>query len=56
MFDLEAGTHPHVITRPCLDRSDAERWAMELARRGFVPVTIGGTLFTPEAGEIEPAE
>jgi hypothetical protein len=56
MFDLEAGTHPHIITRPCSDRADAERWAGELTRRGFVPITIDGTLFAPKAREIEPAE
>ncbi len=56
MFDLEAGTHPHIITRPCSDRSEAERWAGELVRRGFVPVTISGTLFTPKSATMEPAE
>ena len=56
MFDLHAGTHPHIITRSCLDRADAERWAGELMRRGFVPVTIDGALFTPEPSVVEPAE
>ena len=56
MFDLQAGTRPHIITRPCADRADAERWARELSRRGFVPVTIDGTLFTSQAAAMEPAE
>ena len=51
MLALEAGTYPHVITRPCQDRADAERWATELMARGFVPVTIDGVGFEPAAGE-----
>jgi hypothetical protein len=49
MIALEAGTMPHVITRPCVDRADAERWARELISRGFVPVTLDGVRFEPEA-------
>ncbi len=49
MLALEAGTMPHVITRPCPNRADAERWARELSRRGFLPVTIDGVRFEPEA-------
>jgi hypothetical protein len=56
MFNLEAGAHPHIITRPYMNRADAERWAKELTRRGFLPVTIDGTLFTPEAEKIKTAE
>ncbi len=56
MFNLHAGTRPHIITRPCADRADAERWARELSVRGFVPVTINGQPFTPQASLTEPAE
>jgi hypothetical protein len=45
MLDLEAGRHPHVITRPCRDRAEAERWAQALASRGFVPVTINAAVY-----------
>ena len=48
MIALEAGTMPHVITRPCVDRGDAERWALALIQRGFVPVTLDGVTFEPE--------
>ena len=47
MLDLEAGRHPHVITRPCSDRAEAERWARELTLRGFIPVTINGVRYLP---------
>lgn len=55
MLELEAGTAPHVITRPCPDRADAERWADELIRRGFVPVLIDGEAYQPKAAEIAAA-
>ncbi len=46
MLDLEAGRHPHVVTRPCRDRAEAERWAHQLAARGFLPVTIDRASFS----------
>ncbi len=49
MLALEAGTEPHIITRPCPDRADAERWARELIKQGYEPVTIDGVRFEPEA-------
>ncbi len=48
MLELEAGRHPHIITRPCKDRAEAERWAEELIRRGFAPVTIDNVAYPPE--------
>ncbi len=51
MLALEAGRHPHIITRPCKNREDAERWALALLARGFAPVTIDGVEFQPEAAE-----
>ena len=42
MVHLEAGQHPHIITRPCGTRAEAERWAQELSRRGFRPALIDG--------------
>ena len=50
MLDLEAGRHPHIITRPCHDRAEAERWAEELIRRGFAPVTIDGVVYQSVQG------
>jgi hypothetical protein len=51
MLELEAGRHPHVITRPCRDRDDAERWARELTSRGFIPVMIDGVVYRPLVDE-----
>ena len=45
MLTLEAGQHPHIITRPCREWSEAERWARVLAARGFIPVKINGVKF-----------
>jgi hypothetical protein len=45
MLALEAGQHPHVITRPCHDWRDVERWARVLSAQGFVPVRINGVRF-----------
>lgn len=45
MLDLKAGRQPHVITRPCRDRGEAERWARELISRGFIQVAIDGVRY-----------
>lgn len=45
MLALEAGQHPHIITRPCQDWNDVERWARVLTARGFAPITINGVTF-----------
>ena len=55
MLALEAGTKPHIITRPCPDQADAERWAHELISRGFVPVFIDGVRFEPAIVEAQAA-
>jgi hypothetical protein len=51
MLALQAGIHPHIITRPCRDRDEAERWALALIQRGFAPVTIDGVDFKHHTGE-----
>jgi hypothetical protein len=53
MLALKAGTKPHIITRPCPDQADAERWARELIKRGYEPVTIDGVRFAPEVMRAE---
>ena len=50
MLHLYAGHHPHVITRPCRDRVEAEHWAQTLIERGFGPVFIDGRCY--ESGGI----
>ena len=55
MLALEAATKPHIITRPCPTRADAEWWAKELIRRGFEPVTIDGMRFEPVDAEAQAA-
>jgi hypothetical protein len=47
MFHLQAGRDPHLITRQCRDRKEAERWAVELIQLGFAPVIIDGAWFDP---------
>ena len=49
MPHLQAGRDPHIITRQCRDRDDAERWAVQLIQRGFGPVIIDGSWFDPGA-------
>ncbi len=55
MLALEAGTKPHIITRPCRDQADAEWWAHELIERGFVPVLINGVRFEPASAVAQAA-
>jgi hypothetical protein len=55
MLALEAGTKPHIITRPCRNQAEAEWWAGELIKRGFEPVTIDGVRFVPTAIEAQAA-
>ena len=55
MLALEAGTMPHIITRPCRTQAEAEWWAGELIKRGFAPVTIDGVRFVPPAIEAQAA-
>ena len=45
MLHVQAGQHPHVITKQCRDRQEAEDWARELIERGFTPVIIDGVRF-----------
>lgn len=51
MIEVRAGRHPHIITRPCHDRAEAEQWARRLLARGVEPVLIDDQPFetTPEA-------
>jgi uroporphyrinogen-III synthase len=55
MLALEAGTKPHIITRPCRNQADAEWWAHELIKRGFVPVLIDGVRFEPDLAQAKAA-
>ena len=45
MLIVKAGVYPHIITRWCCHREEAEQWAGQCASSGLAPVTIDGKPF-----------